>query len=259
MSRSASRLASLFASVAALGLNACGGGGGGSSSAAPPPPAPASPAQGLWNGTTSSGRFVTAIVLDTGTYWVLYSVPADQSIIAGVVEGTSTASGGTFSSADGKDFNLEGSGISNVTVSNGTYTAQQGLSGTINYTASGQTVIFATAYSGVYDLAPSLTELAGNYTGNAASPGSGFPNTPFNITAAGAVSGSIASQCSFTGTAAPHAAGNIYDLTINFSGTACALGTITGVIYYDATTKRINAAALNSGRTNGMIYVGTKP
>src|SRR5687767_7309111 len=82
---------------------ACGGGGDSDSGQSGP-----SAAQGLYVGTTSNGRAATGLVLSDGTYYVLYSSVGSPSLIGGVFQGASSASGGTWSSTNGRDFNIEG-------------------------------------------------------------------------------------------------------------------------------------------------------
>src|SRR5665647_2276154 len=102
-----------FAMSWMLVLTACGGGGGSGGTAT----VPVADAQGLWNGSTSTSRSVTGIVLDDGSYWLLYSIPNVSSLIAGFVQGAGTSLNGSFSSSDAIDFNLSGQGVNNATVS----------------------------------------------------------------------------------------------------------------------------------------------
>lgn len=224
-----------------------------------PAPAPASTAEGLWIGSTSTARTVTGIVLDNGTYWVLYSSPNNSAVIAGAVQGSGTSFNGNFSSSDGKDFNLEGLGISNVTVS-ASYVAKQSFNGSVTYPSSSQNVTFASAYNAAYDQTPSLSAIAGTYAGSAAVV-AGSESATVTITSGGAISGSGTSGCQFTGTTAPRAKGNVYDLVVTFGGGVCSNGTstVTGIGYFDASVKRLYGTALNSARSNGFIFVGTKP
>lgn len=237
-----------------VGVSGCGGGGGDGGSSAP-----ATSAEGLWLGTTSNGRTIAGLVLDDGTYWVLYSLVGNSAVIAGAVQGNGTSQSGSFTSSNGKDFNLEGYGVSDVTVS-ASYVAKQSLNGTILYTATGDQVAFVSSYDSDYDLTPSLAAVAGTYSGSAATSG-GTESATVTISAAGAVSGSSAGGCNFSGSASPRAHGNVYNVSITFAGGACANGTntVSGVAYFDAPTRQINSAALNSTRTNGFIFVGTKP
>lgn len=243
----------------ALTLSACGGGGGGGGSTPAAPSAPAQTAEGLWSGTTSTSRTITGVVLDTGTYWVLYSSANNSATIAGVIEGTGTSLNGGFSSSDAKDFNLEGLGVNNATVS-ATYNVKQTLNGSVTYPSLNQSSTFISTYNAAYDQTPSLATIAGTYSGSAAVIG-GSESATVTVSSAGGVNGTGADGCQFTGTAAPHAHGNIYDLSITFGGGACINGTstVTGVGYFNATTKTLYSAALNSARSNGFIFVGTKP
>jgi hypothetical protein len=82
------------------------------------------------------------------------------------------------------------------------------------------------------------------------------------ISSLGAIS-STGATCSASGTAKPRSSGkNVFDVSITFTGTNCALGNntvTTGVGYYDAATRQVLVMALNSAKTDGFIYVGVKP
>jgi hypothetical protein len=246
---------SVFA--AAVALASCGGGGGSSSGVAPPPP-DLGTAEGLWNGTTADGRSFSGLVLDDGTYWFLYSAAGNTAVFAGAVQGTSTSSGGKFTSSNGLNFSFEGAGILSFTMS-GTYTANAQLGGTLTY-ASG-TNTFTSSYDTDYDLLPSLATIAGNYSGQAVTVNSAVEATTVMVASGGAITGTSAGGCSFTGSAMPRASGNVYDITVTFGGGVCdnGTGTVTGVAYYVAAKNELIGTALNSARTNGFIFVGTKP
>jgi len=243
----------VFPLIIAAGMSACGGGGGGDGSN------PASgAAEGLWQGTTNTSRTIAGLVLDDGTYWFIYSSAGNSAVIAGVVQGNSSSSNGSFSSSNGKDFNLEGLGVNNFTLA-GTYTAKISLGGTLTYSPSGTTT-FTSSYDTDYDLTPSLAAIAGTYSGSAATSG-GTESATVTVSGAGAISGSGASGCSFTGGATPRSKGNVYNISVTFGGGVCANGTntVAGVAHFDAATKQLISAALNSARTDGFIYVGAKP
>jgi hypothetical protein len=249
-------LAILAASVA---LASCGGGGGSSSSAPPPPPPDLGTAEGLWNGTTGSGRAFTGLILDDGTYWFLYSAVGNNAVLGGAVEGDGTSSSGKFTSSNGMDFNLEGLGINAFTLS-GTYTAKSQLGGTLTYTG-GTTNTFTSTYDPDYDLTPSLATIVGTYSGEAATVDSGPEATIVTIAGGGAITGASASGCNFTGTVSTHAKGNVYDVSVTFNGGVCTNGTstVTGVAYFIAAQKELVSTALNGGRTNGFLFLGVKP
>ena len=245
-------LALAAASVLVAG---CGGGGGDS---APPPPAAATSAEGLYSGTTTTGRTVTGLVLDDGTYYVLYSSVGSSTAIAGVVQGTGTSNAGTFSSSNARDFNLEGLGVLSASVS-ASYVARQSLNGTVSYSAGGITS-FSSTYDAGYDAVPSLTTLAGTFSGQVASS-AGAENATVTLSAAGAISGSGASGCAVSGSAAPRARGNVFNISLTFGGAPCLFAnqTLSGIAYFDAAAKRLYAAAPNAGRTDGVLFVGVKP
>ena len=241
-----------------LALAACGGGGGGGSTT--PPPDPATSAEGLWIGSASTSRSLTGFVLDDGSYWLLYSVPHASSFIAGVVQGSGTSFNGSFSSSDGIDFNLEGQGINNATVSVG-YMVKQSFNGSVSYPSLNQAYTFTSTYNPDYEQTPSVAAIAGTYTGVASVAGNDELTT-LVVSAPGVVVGTgLTSGCKFLGTARPRAKGNIYDLSVAFSGGACSSGTSTvaGIGYFDASAKRLYVAALNKSRSNGLIFVGIKP
>lgn len=241
-------------------LPGCGGGGGSSTPAVgtSSPAVQAASVEGLYVGTTNSNRTVTGIVLGDGTYYVLYSPPGSSSLIAGVVQGTGTTNGNSFTSTDAKDFNLEGLGILNASVST-SFAAKTNLNGSVSYPAQNQTVTFATTYDTDYDTTPAISTIAGTYSGQSAVVG-GSENASVTISSTGAVSGRGNSGCTFTGQATPRTHGSVYDLTVTFGSPPCANANTTtnGIGYYRSSTKRLYGVGLNANRSNGFIYVGLK-
>ena len=238
--------------LGAIFVTGCGGGGsnGGDSGTS---------AEGLWNGTTSNGRAMSGLVLDDGTYWVLYSLMGNSAVIAGGVQGTGSSRNGTFTSSNGRDFNLEGLGVNDVDVS-ANYVMQESLSGSLRYRGTGEVVSFSASYDASYELTPSLELIAGTYSGSAATSG-GTEFATVTVSTSGAISGSSAGGCTYSGTGAPRARGNVYDVVVTFNGGLCALGTQTvrGAAYFDADLNQLVSAAVNTGRTDGFIFAGIKP
>lgn len=234
-------------------VSGCGGGDGGET------PAPTATAEGLWIGNTTTARTVTGIVLDNGSFWALYSASNNSAIIAGGFQGTGSSVNGSFSSLDARDFNLEGQGINNAQVA-GTYSAKQLLNGTITYPSLNQAIAFNSVYNPDYEQTPSLATIAGTYSGTASTVPGGTDTATMFITQTGAITGIGTSGCTFAGNVAPHPRGNVYDVTITFGGGVCANGnsTVTGVGYFDASTKRLYGGTVNSTRTIASIFVGTK-
>jgi hypothetical protein len=237
------------------GLASCGGSG---DSAVAPPAPDLGTAEGLWTGSDSNNRSVAGVVLDTGQYWFIYTAMGNNAVLAGAVEGNSTSSNGTFTSSNGIDFNLEGLGINDFSAS-GPYTKQASLNATL--TESAGTTTIALTYGTDYDLTPSLMDVAGNYTGQGIAVGTTVETVDVSISNSGALTGSSSGGCLFTGMVTIHPKGNVYDVSVQFGGAPCAggTGTVTGIGYYSATNKSLISAALNSDRTQGFLFLGSKP
>jgi hypothetical protein len=234
-------------------LVACSNGGTDSHSNTAPPPT-ATSAEGLWKGTTSTGRTVGGVVLDDGSYWVLYTVIGNPTVVAGLVQGNGTSQLGSFTSSNTKDFNLEGSGIQDAMI-NGSYVEKKSLNGTIAY-VSGSKGSFTSTYDADYELAPNTNLIAATYTG----PIADGQSVTVTASSAGTLSGHSTDGCTFTGSFAPRAKGNVFNVTVTFGGGTCSNGTdtVNGVAFFDAATQRLYSAALNNTRTNGFVFIGTK-
>jgi hypothetical protein len=238
-----------------LAVSACGGAGSGSAAVSPPA---VGTAEGLWSGTTSTNRAISGLVLDDGNFWYIYSAVGNSAVIAGAVQGTGTSSNGHFTASNGVDFNLEGLGVNDFSFS-GTYTQKSQIGGTLTYTGGTANSLSGT-YSTDYGLTPSLSTVAGTYSGTAATA-AGVEAATVTISSAGAISGMSAGGCSFTGTASVRSKGNVYNVAVMFGGGVCSNGTntVNGVAYYDASSSSLVSAALNTGRSNGFLFEGAKP
>jgi hypothetical protein len=232
---------------------ACGRGYGNSDFSSMPQ-STATSAEGLWTGSTSTGRTVGGLVLDDGSYWVFYTTIGNSNVLAGLVQGTGTSHSGSFGSSNTRDFNLEGAGIRAATMS-GTYVQKNGFNGTIAY-LNGDTGRFTSTYDADYESVPNMNLMAGNYSGLRADN----QTVSVALGSAGTVSGSFTDGCTFAGSFVPRAKGNVFNVTVTFGGGACSNGTdtVNGVAFYDAATQRLYSAAINSARTNGFIFIGTK-
>lgn len=244
-----------FVMVLVLFVTACGGGGGDGGVSGPAGP---SPAEGLWYGTTNTNRSVAGIVLDDGTFYVLYSLSGSPNYIAGVVQGNASASNGTYSSSNAKDFNFgDGIGIVNVSLS-GTYTTKQSFTGTAVYGGNLGTTTFSTLYSSDYEITPTLSAIAGTYTGQMVAS-AGYGSATISISTGGSISGNNGG-CTVAGTVTPRSRGNVYNGSITFGGSPCVYPnqSFSGIIYYDADYQAIYAIVPNAARTDGILFVGSK-
>lgn len=237
-----------MAAIAAV-LSGCGGGGGGDD------PEGAANVAGLWNGTTSTGRSVSALTFQDGSLWAIYT-DVSGTQIAGAVRGRGTVVG-TSINGPAKDFNVEGAGITA-----GTLTAKVLPRGSISgsATSGASSVSFNGNYDADFDLKPSLGTVAGTFTGSGAAAG-GAEGAIVQIDPSGQVSGTSDSGCTYSGKATARTDGNAFDVVVTFGGGNCSngTGTVSGIAYYDRRQRSLVAAALNSTETNGFLFVGVKP
>lgn len=245
-------------------LAACGGGGGDDTGSGTPqsntPAAAPATAEGLYTGTTSTGYQTAGLVLETGEYYVLYG---KSNIIYGVVQGHGTSNNGSFSSSDAYDFNLPSNTRTPATVS-ATYAAKQKLDGTL--TEAGQGITFTSTYDASYETAPSLSKVAGTYSGSSAT-GSGNSPVSLTVNSNGTISGSSTvggqAACTYSGTLTPRSTGkNVFNISVKFNGGSCALGTATvsgiAVPVVSGSTTTLYAVGLLPDRSNGFLGVGVK-
>ena len=183
---------------------------------------------------------------------------ANPVVIGGIVQGSGTSNNGSFSSTNARDFNLEGLGVLNATVS-ASYNARQSLNGLVSY-ASGGATTFTSTFNAAYDTTPSLAAVAGTFTGQVAFS-QGVENATVTISPNGMLSGTGASGCTVSGNVATRTRGNVYNLILAFGGAPCffANQTMNGVAYYDSVAKRVYGATPTSTRTDGILFVGVKP
>ena len=242
-------------------LSACSGGG--DTSTPSPTALPAASAEGIWTGTTDTNRTVTGVVLDDGVYWFLYSAAGDPSLIAGVVQGDSSSQSGALTSSNATDFSVERA-IPLITLKatvDGTYTTKQSLNGKIVYQNNVQAQdSFRATYDSDYESAPDINAVAGIYTG----PVAAGETVSVTVSATGDITGHSITDpsptgCTFSGLFKPRVHGNVFDVTITFNGQqGCSNGTATvkGVGFFHA--GKLYSAALNSDKTNGVVFIGTK-
>ena len=240
-------------------IGGCGSGGDSPPASSPTSAPVATTAEGLWRtGSTETNRTILGAVLDDGTYYFFYSEQAARTRIGGLVQGNSTANKGIFTSDNAKDFDFEGGVVQSETIA-ANYTERQSLNGPV---LSAGTGAFITTFDAAYDTPPSLASLAGAYTGQSGNPeNGGVDPTTLTVAADGGFSG-IANSCSFSGTMTPRVRGNIFDLSVTFTGAIPCLHageTLTGIAYLDEPNKHLLAAALTSDRTEVVLITGIRP
>lgn len=237
----------LLTTLATSLLIACGGGGGGSGGGTN------ADLQGFWTGPSSSGYTISAVILDTGETWGIYS---SGSTVYGALYGTSTTSGNT-ATISGTDFNF----ITN-SGARGTMTGPITAKSSMSLTSSGGTVTASLTYSSSYETAATASGVTGtwSYIGRSR----GYTLIPANITIDATGNFTLSqTTCATSGSIVPRPGGkNVYNITLTTSGGGCAAGqsTLTGVTYLDTTVtpNKFFALALTSGKDDGLIVIGTK-
>jgi hypothetical protein len=212
-------------------------------------------AEGMWVGTSTTGANVVGFVLNTGVFYFLYTTPY-STITGGVIQGNASVSGSSFTSSNARDLNFAAHAAYSGTIA-GSFVPQSSLTGV----ASSQlgTTTFTLAYQAQYEQPARLADAGGIYAGTG-STSAGNQQVTFNLGSSGAIVGS-APGCSFTGVASPHGTVDVFDVSIKFGGGGCLFGTatLTGIGFYDATSRRMYAVAPNAGRTDGFLFIGNKP
>lgn len=240
-------------------VSACGGGGGDGPGSRPP-----SAAQGLWTGSTTSGRTLTGLVFGDGDYYVFYSPVNIPEGVAGAIQGSSGAGAGVWSSTDGVDFSIEAETPSALSATmSASFVAKKSFTGTITY-ASGTKTTFTAAYDAAYESVPTVAALAGSYAGKVGLS-TGVKTATVTVATGGGITGTViigtASTCTFTGTATPRTDGNAYDVALLLGAAPCPTPTlrVAGIAYFNAAAKKLYVAAPNAARTDGVLFLGIKP
>lgn len=235
-------------SVLLAALAACGGGGGGDATTT-------ASAEGFWVGTTSNGTQVNLAILENGETWGLYG---SSNAVTGAVYGN-TSTSGTSLSGSGSGFNFV-----TRTSGSGTFSGSVTTKGSISFNVSDGTKLTGT-YDASYEQPASLAGVAGTYTGWAVTGGIAPQTTTVVVDVNGNISSSIVSgnlSCTTTGKATPRASGkNVFNVQMTFTGNYCALGNgtvVNGVATYNAANRQLITMALNSAKSDGLIYLGTR-
>jgi len=137
----------------------------------------------------------------------------------------------------------------------GTYVPNKSFRGTIAY-FNGDTWDFTSTYDADYEVATNLTLVAGTYAGLR----TGNHTVTVTVDAAGTLSGHSTDGCTVAGILSPRGKGHVFHTSVTVGGGACRQGTetLTGVALYDTPTNRLYCAAVNSGRTTSVLFLGTK-
>lgn len=219
-------------------------------------------AEGMWNGVTNNGANVTGFILDDGAYYAAYTDPYSP-YISGIVFGSGSSSNGIYTTSNARDFYFGTSpNVTNATIS-GSYVPMQTFSGTVSY-STGTNATFSASYDTRYDQTPSLTTLAGTYSGSivggSTNTGVNSDSATITIAGAGTFSGVSTLGCSFSGAVTPRSHGNVYNVSIRMGAYPCMFAnqTLNGMIFYGSDTQRAFAAAPTADRSGGFLFSGSR-
>lgn len=216
-------------------------------------------AAGTWIGTTSANESVRAIVLEDGTFYLLYSV-AGGAADAGVVQGKATMASGTFISTDGFDYPIaqaaETPGFATAVAISGTFTERVRLDVTLAGARGTRTL--SAAWDPRSAQAAALAPVAGSYVGFSGHDDGRLPAT-FLIDGSGTLAGSN-SVCGFGGTLTPRSAGNVYDWTVRSTRGVCIFGDgpVSGIAFHDEATRQFRGFATFEQRRDLYYVLGTR-
>ncbi len=224
-------------------LLGCGSGGGGGSLGSG-----TNAAEGLWRGVTSDGHSLTAVVLENGELWAVSSSDAG---VRGFLQGSVISNGGSISGSS-VSYNL----LSH-TSTQGSFSGNVISKSSLSITSEGA---FSAQYLNSYDQnAIAIPKIAGIYSGSIAGvSGTSSYSSTLSISSSGKLRGQDGS-CILSGTIAPRAsAKNIYNVNFAYSDCARSGDSMSGVAYYEESNTALVVLALNTAKTDGMIYVATR-
>ena len=132
---------------------------------------------------------------------------------------------GSFSASNVKEYLNNGQVVAETL--SATYNPKVSITGSVSY-AGGSASFTGTAPATanyIYETPATLASVSGNWSGTSLAGEA----LNFSVATAGALSGTAASGCSFTGTATPRASGkNVLDVSVTFGPAPCALPGLTG-------------------------------
>ena len=243
-------------------LAACGGGGGGGST----PSASSGPkAEGVYEGSSSSGYVLNILVLENDEVYALYGNTSGGTLyVSGFNWAQGSSSNGSYTSSIAKDYYNTGAVTSgSVTAS---YVANTSFNGTA--TGNGQSIGFTSApptnSNYVYNTPAVLSTITGSWGGSTLFGESGTLTVAANGTLNASFTGSYAGTCTATGSATPRASGkNVFDISLTFGASPCGLpgATVSGVAvsYLLANSQRqLVAAVTTSDRAHGSVFFAAR-
>lgn len=249
----------------ALALASCGGGSGsnGSNNNSTGTNTTPGQAQGVYEGTTSTGLTFDAIVLPSDTFYAIYgSVSGNVLFVCGMATGQGTSNNGKYTATE-NDFDYCGGSLLTVSGNvSASYTPGSTLSGSLTEGANSETfsgtVPSASLFN--YTTAASLSAISGSWSGTLTDG----ETATVNIDSLGNASGSSSAGCLFSGTIVPDSTNkNFFDVSLTFGSSPCALpnqkatGIVVDYLLSDGVTRQF-LAAVNSGSSAGIVFAAQR-
>lgn len=207
---------------------------------------------GYWTGTSSLGEQVVGIVLDDGTFEFVYSSDAAM----GVVEGTATVTGQTFTATSAHDLVIRPNPGEYAGSLSGSLASATSMSGTLGGSRGNRT--FAATYAGPLATSVSLAQIAGAFDGFAATKAS-FRELIVNVAASGSFAGN-ASGCTVNGALTPRAVDSIMDVALSYGPAGCPLGNAQarGIAIYVPALQGLLIVSRSASRDDAFVFAGMK-
>jgi hypothetical protein len=238
------KLTPLFALT--LLLAACGGGGGDGGDT--PPPSDTSSAQGFWSGAVNAQTTASAVLLPDGTAW---NVLRSGTAVTALVRGTTSVSGTAFS-VTGVSFNPAGTGAPGSYSISGTLAPKASLA----VAAAGGAAGYTLTYNKSYETPARQADIAGRWN---ASFGGGSLQLALDFSAAGALTGTSSSGCTYTGSAVPHPASvAVFNLNLTEACTGAASQSYTGIVTLNEARTVLSAAFTTPSLSAGGLFQATR-
>ncbi len=252
--------------IGALGVSALlagcgGGGGGGTTTSTATVTAATATAEGVYTGSTSSGKVFDTVVLEDGTYYAIYGTNSTAGLtVTGFVQGQGTSGGTTFTSSNLRDYTYAGQTLSGTL--SATYTPAVSVSGTVSEGGGSSTFTGTVPQSSsyAYNAPADINAVSGSWSTYTLQ---GAP-AAVTINANGTFSG-LSQGCSFSGTLTPRASGkNIFDVSVIFGPSPCVLanGTASGIglsyLIANSSTRQLLVAVVDPTRQFGTMLFGQR-
>jgi hypothetical protein len=213
---------------------------------------------GVYKGALKgSDTYATLLMLFDGSAYLFYGAPGGPNL-SGVIVATdgTQRSDGRYSSASALDYRI-GSAPAAPVVLMASFAAAPAVSGAAVNKDGSPNLAFNASAASLLDVAPSLANAGGLYTGRGMSLG-GATDTRITVAADGYAAGTTSSGCIFKGKVAPHAGVNAYDVSVTFGPAPCPNPntTVRGNAILDGA--RLLVALPGPDRANIFLFDGRK-